>query len=90
MGFKIYNYKIQWILPVRERKSLLEALKVIKILGHRSFDSINFLNNDMKVIEQFPNIMYSSDQELKVIRDIKKIMNDNSNINIEYIELFRK
>jgi len=83
-----YQYKIQWLLSVSLIDDMEYALKVIEILGHRSFDMIYFRDEDLNIIGEFSTKSYSSSQEETVREELsQKILADNK---IKYIELFKK
>ena len=85
---KQYQYKIQWLLDVTTQPETDDALKVIEILGHRSFDKIYFRDINLEIIGSFSTVMYSSSQEETVRKEIEKEILDNNKI--AYLELLRK
>jgi len=64
---KYYKYKIQWAIMVGSKENIKEAFGVIKALGHRSFDAINYMTEDLKIVGSVSHIMYAHE-------DVKKLL----------------
>jgi len=85
---KYYKYKIQWILKVSSTSDITDTFRIIKALGHRSFDAINYMTEDLKIVGSVSHIMYAHEDVKKLLTKIRKDLKENEKIT--YIELYRK
>lgn len=92
---KMYVYKIQWLFPVigdfvtPKEKRINELFAVIKAIGARSLTVVNFMDRDMKVIQNYTDmVMFPSETSTRnTILSIKNEIEKNDEI--IYVELLR-
>lgn len=83
---KIYKYKIQWIFS----NNMLNFTKFINIIGVKSLDKINLMNNNYKIIDSYNSFsQYPNEKaEKETIKYIRKQIKENDNI--RFIEVLRR
>ena len=82
-----YKYKIQWLLSFGEFISLLSVLR------SNSFDVVNVLDNDLKVIDSYSDFgKYSSlhDADNAVIQYMNEKHYNNPQSTARYYEVVKK
>lgn len=98
---RFYQYKIQWLLPVRrtfdageisDKERLKELRNTLNVLGINSLNSLILRDNNLKKIDYYDRqIMFSSnkialDEFMKWLR--LQLKNDSEK-KITYVELYR-
>lgn len=92
---KAYNYKIQWLFPIRgaaipNKQLRADLYAAIRALGAKSLTVINLLDENYKTIESYSNMVmfpYGAATR-KTIRYISKQLQNNESITM--VELIRK
>jgi hypothetical protein len=85
-----YKYKIQWIFKYIKGDEKREFKKILRILGTRSLDKINLLNEDYKIIDSYNSFIQfkNGEPEIETLKYIEKSFDINKGL--VYIELVRK